>query len=268
MRSVEVEGGSIDEAIERALHVLGAPRDQVEIDILENATRGLLGIGRRRARVRATMRAPLVVTVESDDTVEPDARKPEATPRPPQLASAPGAEESAVATDRTDRSWPEATASGADRFDGAALLTEILRRIGLAVPVRCTDVADGRRLEIESTDPDVIAVCRDELLSALELLVNRVAERHAKEKTRFTVGIVGRRPPGDLHALARRLAERARARGTAVTVNALDEDERRIVAEALRGERGVKVRTTGGGAQRKLIIIPRERRRSGGTTDH
>jgi len=35
MRSVETEGSSIDEAITRALHALGAPRDQVEIEILE-----------------------------------------------------------------------------------------------------------------------------------------------------------------------------------------------------------------------------------------
>jgi predicted RNA-binding protein Jag len=104
------------------------------------------------------------------------------------------------------------------------------------------------------------------LLSALEFLVNRIVERQTKEKTRFTVGIAGRRPPGDLQALARRLAERARARGTAITVNTLTDDERRVVTEALRGERGVTVRTTGGGG--KLVIIPRDRRRSGGTTDH
>jgi len=61
MRSVEIEGGSIDDAIARALRALGASRDQVEIDILENATRGLLGLGRRRARVRATIRAPFIL---------------------------------------------------------------------------------------------------------------------------------------------------------------------------------------------------------------
>src|SRR6187401_3328239 len=59
MRSVEAEGTSIDEAITRALRALGAERAQVEVEILENARRGVLGIGRRAARVRATIRAPL-----------------------------------------------------------------------------------------------------------------------------------------------------------------------------------------------------------------
>src|SRR5262249_13285155 len=59
MRSVETEGGSIDEAIEKALEALRVERHQVEIEILENSARGLLGLGSRRARIRATVRASL-----------------------------------------------------------------------------------------------------------------------------------------------------------------------------------------------------------------
>ena len=42
MRSVESEGGSIDEAIARALDALRVARDQVEIEILENSDAGAL----------------------------------------------------------------------------------------------------------------------------------------------------------------------------------------------------------------------------------
>jgi spoIIIJ-associated protein len=55
MRSVESEGGSIDEAIENALTALRVDRSQVEIEILDNAVSGILG--RKKARVRATVRA-------------------------------------------------------------------------------------------------------------------------------------------------------------------------------------------------------------------
>src|SRR5262249_22756182 len=64
MRSVETEGGSIDEAIQRALEMLRVGREQVEIEILDNATRGLFGIGSRRARVRATLLPPLDASLE------------------------------------------------------------------------------------------------------------------------------------------------------------------------------------------------------------
>ena len=65
MRSVETEAGSIDEAIERALEVLRVERDQVEVEILENSARGLLGLGSRKARIRATVRSSLASKLES-----------------------------------------------------------------------------------------------------------------------------------------------------------------------------------------------------------
>ncbi|MBI3770863.1 MAG: Jag N-terminal domain-containing protein [Deltaproteobacteria bacterium] len=254
MRSVEVEGGSIDEAIDRALHALGAVRDQVEIDILENATQGLLGIGRRPARVRATMRAPFVAM---DGGSDPAFDLENDTPAATRMSPVGGEVARAVA------------APSAERFDGAAFVDEVLRRMSLEARVQSSaDARGGCVLEIESADAAVIAACRDEVLAALEFLVNRIAERHAKEKPRFTIAIAGRRARGDLATLARRLAERARARGKAVTVDARGEDERRVVLEALHGERGITVRTTGGGPQRKLIIVPGgRRRRGGGTTD-
>src|SRR5947207_4545780 len=59
MRSIESEGDTIDQAIERALRALDVARDQVQIEILTDATRGLLGFGGKKARVRATVRPPL-----------------------------------------------------------------------------------------------------------------------------------------------------------------------------------------------------------------
>jgi spoIIIJ-associated protein len=60
MDTVEAEGRSIDDAIERALQRLGGvSRDKVDIEIVSNATRGLFGLGGKRARVRARLRAPI-----------------------------------------------------------------------------------------------------------------------------------------------------------------------------------------------------------------
>src|SRR5262245_39899352 len=59
MRSVEVEGISIDDAIRKALVELGVTRDRASIEILNDATRGILGFGGKKARVKASVRAPL-----------------------------------------------------------------------------------------------------------------------------------------------------------------------------------------------------------------
>lgn len=54
-RSVEVSANSVDHAVERALEDLQASRDQVEIEVLSEGSRGILGIGGEDARVRVTL---------------------------------------------------------------------------------------------------------------------------------------------------------------------------------------------------------------------
>jgi spoIIIJ-associated protein len=57
-RSLEASGNTIAEATENALAELGASREEVEIQILSQGGRRLLGFGTQEARVRATLRPP------------------------------------------------------------------------------------------------------------------------------------------------------------------------------------------------------------------
>jgi len=54
--SIEAQGVTVDEAIQIALNQLGVSRDSVEIEILHHPRSGFLGIGARRAKIRATVR--------------------------------------------------------------------------------------------------------------------------------------------------------------------------------------------------------------------
>ena len=65
--SIEAQGLSVDEAIQIALNQLGVSRDKVEIDILHHPRRGILGIGARRAKVRATIRENVMPDGEEFD---------------------------------------------------------------------------------------------------------------------------------------------------------------------------------------------------------
>ncbi len=49
---------SVDEAIDNGLMELGLPRDAVDVEVLDEGSRGLLGIGGRQARVRLTLKEP------------------------------------------------------------------------------------------------------------------------------------------------------------------------------------------------------------------
>ncbi|MBZ4687624.1 MAG: spoIIIJ-associated protein [Clostridia bacterium] len=55
MRSVEVTGKTVEDAISNALEQLGVGRDDVEIEVLEEPNKGFLGlIGHKDARVKVT----------------------------------------------------------------------------------------------------------------------------------------------------------------------------------------------------------------------
>ena len=56
MRQVETSGRTVEEAVDRALTELGAAADDVGIEVLDAGTRGMLGLGARVARVRATLK--------------------------------------------------------------------------------------------------------------------------------------------------------------------------------------------------------------------
>ena len=71
-KSIEAEGVTVDEAIQNALNALGLGRDSVEIEILHHPRSGFLGIGARRAKVRATLREQVMRDGEEFD-MAPDA---------------------------------------------------------------------------------------------------------------------------------------------------------------------------------------------------
>lgn len=55
MKAAEESGKTVDEAIERALNVLGASREDVTVEVLDPGARGMLGLGARDAHVRVSL---------------------------------------------------------------------------------------------------------------------------------------------------------------------------------------------------------------------
>lgn len=74
MESIEASGKTIEEAVQQALTRLGKRRDEVEITVLQEPTRGAFGIGSKEARVRVTVRSgspssAAIITPEMADAI-------------------------------------------------------------------------------------------------------------------------------------------------------------------------------------------------------
>jgi spoIIIJ-associated protein len=72
VESIEASGKSVDEAVMQALARLGKRRDEVEIAVLQEPSRGTFGLGSKDARVRVTVRSGstgAVITPEMADAI-------------------------------------------------------------------------------------------------------------------------------------------------------------------------------------------------------
>jgi len=252
MRSVESEGGSIDEAIQRALEALRVPREQVEIEILENAARGLFGMGSRRARVRATIRQSLEATIGA--TVDgPATRVSRETSSPPGSRASATSREDAVV-----RAQEVLEAILSHLVDGPRTIEEVAGSSK-------GEQADGTiHLSLSASDSGMIIGRRGQTLDAMEHLVSRIVFRDDEERgLRIALDVEGyrQRREESLRQLAHRLAGKAKETGAVVTLNPMSPRDRRIVHLALQADPGVTTVSQGEGSYRRLLITPQGRRR-------
>ena len=246
MRSVETEGGSIDDAIDKALEVLRVERHQVEVEILENTARGLFGLGSRRAKIRATVRASLASKLDDTGGASgPEVSRETAKPASPGVVSEDGA---------VGRAIP--------------VIETILSHLVDAPTIEQSETTDERgsiRLSLGGSDSGMIIGRRGQTLDALEHLVNRIVFRDDTDPgVRFSLDVEGyrQRRQKSLEELAMRLAAKARETGRLVTLNPMSPRDRRIVHLTLQSDPAVTTRSEGEGHYRKLVIVPKVGRRS------
>ena len=254
MQSVEAEGDSIDAAIDAALKVLGTTRDRVEIEILANASRGLFGIGGRKARVRATVRAP--ISADADE-------------RPAPRVSAPRGADCAAAARRRRvpsrrrrrrrrfgppgrRRRTMALASGRQRFSRRSSATS-----GSRPASSCASEDEHVLLELTGDSSGVLIGRRGQMLDALEYLINRIVGRD-EGASRLLVDSQNYRARRrtSLEEMARRMGEQAKRKGKPVTLNPMSPHDRRIVHLVLQEDPTLTTKSSGKGYFRRLIIIP------------
>jgi spoIIIJ-associated protein len=235
MDPVEAEGNSIDEAIENALKMLGVTRDRVEIEILSNSARGLFGIGGRKARVRAALRAPIDTErlLRQDEEPAPAAQQEETVSTQPLKQSGTAAEQA------------------------AQVLRGILNLMDVPADVGLREEDDHILLEIQGDSSGVLIGRRGQMLDALEYFLNRVVAREGGA-TRVVVDSQNYRTRRrqSLEELARRMGEQAKKRRKTVALDPMSPRDRRIVHMVLQEDPSLSTRSSGKGYFRKLIIIP------------
>lgn len=238
-QSVEATGTDVEGAVAEALMRLGVDRGDVEVEVLEEASRGVLGFGSRDARVRLTVR-------------------PELQPADVPGAVAPLADEA-----------PLKPVEPAMDHDNTSLARSVMEELlalleieGAKVEVRQAEAAPDEKhppLVLDVTTPtDSLVGRRGETLAALQHVTRLIVGRECGGRSRLVVDVNGYkvRRERTLRRLALRLAQQAVDMERTVVLEPMPPNERRIIHLALRDHPRVSTESIGEGDRRKVTIVP------------
>lgn len=283
-QSYDYTAKTVDEAVDLGLRQLGVSRDEVDVEVVQEGSRGLLGIGASDAQVRLTL-------VESDDeeeetqpeeaseavvdaTVE-DEGKPEDSfdEEMPAVAAELAASEKEESEEEPGGAGAEesqldfdadAEAEEADLEDLAFdLLNQMLVHLGIEAEIDLTwsddpdDSEPALILNVVGDDLGILIGRNGETLSSIQYLIRLMVNQELHRWKNIVVDIDGykQRRAEQLSQLAHRLAEQVVSSGRPASLEPMPASERRLVHIALRDHEQVYTESTGEDTRRKVQIL-------------
>lgn len=248
IRGEEFTGRTVEEAVERGLRELGRRRDQVDIEILDRGKpANMLGLGGEDARVLLSYEE-----AEADES-QPIVDEAEVPRRPPDPR---GASRTGTPAPEVDDEEEPAPAFGEELPVGAEVLSGLLEVMGVEAEVKIEQIPGREGVEVSGSDLGVLIGRGGENLVALQQVVSAITSRKVGRTVHVPVDVEGyrRRREDQLREVARRVADRVKATGQAVTLEPMLAYERRIVHLVVQATTGLRTESVGNEPNRRVVI--------------
>ena len=240
METLEIEGKTIDEAIEKACLEFNVAREKLNIEIISEGTAGFLGLGGKRANIRASIMS-LDVTLNTP-LEQPQKMIQEETPDDPDYGKFMETEDAG-----------ESVGMKAKMF-----LEGILSRMNLSCSVTFEETSEVIVLNIKGDGSGLLIGKRGQNLDAIQYIVNRAVRKSANVPKMIVVDTeeYRKRRKDSLVALAEKIGEKVKKTKKVVTLSYLNARDRRIIHLALQNEKLLTTKSRGEGEYRKIVIMP------------
>ncbi len=252
--TLEIIAPTINEAIEKGLAELVLTRDAVEIEILDEGSRGLFGLGAHQACVR------LIVKKNISESPEPEFI--------PLLSELPNSD--VVDEEPTSRPIRIPPANAKEQIPlhvAQETVSELLGKMHIQAQVNASygevdDVRGTRAILVDITGKDLSVLIgkRSETLNALQYIARLIVSKELGDNITLVIDVEGYRTRRErqLRQLAHRMAEQALKTGRKQTLEPMPPNERRIIHMELREDTHVTTESFGEEPHRKVTIIPKE----------
>lgn len=213
----EFEAATVEEAVEAAARELGVSVENVEYEVAESASRGILGMGSRRARI--------VVMVETgEDGREADDQVEQETSFANQILE---------------------------------FQTSMIQGMQLELRAEAESTEEYLKLELSGPDRDIVLQSRAELLEAFQYLLNRTFSKNAGGvRILVDCDGFRQKKEEELKQIAKRISDRVRMTGQSEELGMMNPYERRIVHLAVAEEEGVTSESAGSSFLKRVVILP------------
>jgi spoIIIJ-associated protein len=221
MKSLEISGKTVEEAIQKALEQLGVSREEVEVSVVKEGKHGILGMGTEEATVRVQ---PLVQMADEENNIAEVAK--------------------GVIETLLNRMGVTASVMVKPSVEGGEGAPDV---ITLDVKGDDLGILIGRRGQTLTSLQHIIRVI---VAHQAKARVPIVIDVEGYKQRRYEA----------LQALAWRVAEQVKAKGRPFALEPMLAYERRIIHLALANHPDVTTESVGEDEARKVVITPRKQR--------
>ncbi len=267
--TLEIIAPTVEEAIAKGLADLGLPEDAVEVEVLDQGSRGLFGLGSRQARIRLAVKsaagfeeAEQPVPVEVAPVSEPAQAQTRVVEKEEISYSAPSGQEEAAAP------GPETPEDIQHQLNVARdTVSDLLEKMKVKAQVssRFGEKDDDRSripilVDVRGDDLSILIGRRAETLNALQYISGLIVSKELGHSIALSIDVEGYRArrEGQIRQLARRMAEQAVKTGRRQVLEPMPANERRLIHMELRNNPHVTTESIGEEPRRKVTIIPKE----------
>lgn len=234
--SIEKSAKNKEAAIEAALNELGVSKEEVNIEVLDEGSKGFLGLGARDARVKVTLKnAPKETEQKAKNEGNTAVKK---APKAP----------------RVKKESVNGLAEDAKQF-----LADIFSAMNLDVNIDAKLEDQTVTIDLSGENMGIVIGKRGDTLDSLQYLTSLVVNQRSDDYIKVSIDTENYREKRTeaLLALSNRLAEKVTKTGKKFTLEPMNPYERRVIHSNLQNSETVTTYSVGSEPYRKVVIAPK-----------
>ena len=260
MDYIEVKAKTIDDAITDALVQLGVTSDQLDYEVIEKGSAGILGLGRKDAVIKARKK---VAVPEKKEKPVVEKKKEDSTSKK---------ESTPVVKEETVENSEKAQAKAPVTIDYSALeasakdfLTQVFAAMQLEVEIITKVDEDNKVIDVEFKGPEMGMLIgkRGQTLDSLQYLTNLAVNKQSESyiKVKLDTEDYRKRRKETLENLAKNIAYKVKRTKRPVSLEPMNPFERRVIHSALQNDKYVSTHSEGEEPYRHVVVTLKDNRR-------